>query len=97
MVNYEGQKMSKSLGNIIPLVDGIEKYGADPLRFIEIAGAELDTETEFSANGIEQRDIEERDALQAHISLQGMTSKELKHIDYWLYSKLNSKIKQATE
>ena len=51
-VNYEGEKMSKSLGNIIPVVDGIEKYGADPLRFIEIAGADLDTETEFSPDGM---------------------------------------------
>ena len=96
MVNYEGQKMSKSLGNIIPLVDGIERYGADPLRFIEIAGAELDTETEFSASGISSVTSRNEMLYNTITSLQGMTSSELKHMDYWLYSKLNSKIKQAT-
>jgi leucyl-tRNA synthetase len=96
MVNYEGQKMSKSLGNIIPLVDGIEKYGADPLRFIEIAGAELDTETEFSASGIGSVTSRNEMLYGTITSLQGMPSNELRHIDYWLYSKLNSKIKQAS-
>jgi leucyl-tRNA synthetase len=96
MVNYEGQKMSKSLGNIIPLTDGIEKYGADPLRFIEIAGAELDTETEFSVSGIGSVTSRNEMLYNTIESLNGMPSSELKHMDYWLYSKLNSKIKSST-
>ncbi len=95
-VNYEGEKMSKSLGNIIPVVDGIAKYGADPLRFVEIAGADLDTTTEFSADGVSSVHARNTYLLESIRSLAAVKSKELSHIDYWLYSKLNSKIKNAT-
>lgn len=95
-VNYEGEKMSKSLGNIVPVVDGIAKYGADPLRFIEIAGADLDTTTEFSAEGVSSVHARNNHILESIRSLSSMKSKELSHIDYWLYSKLNSKIRDAT-
>ncbi len=97
LVNYEGEKMSKSLGNIIPIVDGIEKYGSDPLRFIEISGADLDTETEFSVEGINSVRSRNEFILKSIQSLSSLKSKELSHIDYWLYSKLNSKIRDATQ
>ncbi|HIG96826.1 MAG TPA: leucine--tRNA ligase [Candidatus Aenigmarchaeota archaeon] len=45
-VNVEGEKMSKSKGNIIPLKDIVEQYGADMVR-INIAG---------SSQGIEDAD-----------------------------------------
>ncbi len=96
LVNYEGEKMSKSLGNIIPVVDGIAKYGADPLRFVEIAGADLDTTTEFSADGVSSVHGRNNYIMDSINSLSAMRSKELSHIDYWLYSKLNSKISNAT-
>ncbi len=96
LVNYEGKKMSKSLGNIVPLKVGIRKYGADPLRFVTVASADLGTDTDFSVDGInsvrQKNDYLERLVL----SLPGMKSQELSHGDYWLYSKLNSKIKAAT-
>ena len=97
LVNYEGEKMSKSLGNIIPLVDGIAKYGADPLRFVEIAGADLDTTTEFSAESINSVHVRNEFLYKTITSLPSIRSKELSHMDYWLYSKLNTKIKIATE
>jgi leucyl-tRNA synthetase len=96
-VNYEGEKMSKSLGNIVPLIDGINKYGADPIRFIEIAGADLDTDTEFSSDGINSIHSRNEFIYKTIMSLPNMKSKELSHMDYWLYSKLNSKIKSATQ
>jgi leucyl-tRNA synthetase len=96
-VNYEGEKMSKSLGNIVPLVDGIAKYGADPLRFIEITGADLDTTTEFSSEGISSVHSRNDFLYRAIESLPTLTSKGISHLDYWLYSKLNSKIRMATE
>lgn len=36
-ITIEGQKMSKSLGNVIDPIDLIEKYGTDPLRYFLLA------------------------------------------------------------
>ena len=33
LLNIEGQKMSKSLNNFVTLVDGLERYGATPIRY----------------------------------------------------------------
>ena len=97
LVNYEGQKMSKSLGNIIPLKQGVAQYGVDPLRFIEIVSAELGTESDFKAEGVNSI-RSKNDFLHKLIgSLGEMKSTELSHNDFWLYSKLNSKVKHATE
>ena len=93
----EGEKMSKSLGNIVPLMDGIEKYGADLLRFVVVAGADLFSDSEFSAEavqGVNER-LEYIYNLTARIN--DYEAGELKHIDYWLYSKLNRKIKNVTQ
>ncbi|MDE1871263.1 MAG: leucine--tRNA ligase [Candidatus Micrarchaeota archaeon] len=95
-VDYEGEKMSKSLGNIVPILDGIEKYGADPLRFIEIAGADLDTSTEFTTENMNSVQAKNEFLYRTILSLPSIKSKEISHIDYWMYSKLNSKIKSAT-
>src|SRR5215472_4672685 len=43
-----GDKMSKSLENIIPLRQAVAKFGADPLRIGTLATAELNQDTDFS-------------------------------------------------
>lgn len=96
LVNYEGEKMSKSLGNIVPLADGVEKYGADPIRFVELATADLDTTTEFNTDSINSIHVKNDFLYKSILSLPSIKSKELSHMDYWLYSKLNSKIRNAT-
>jgi leucyl-tRNA synthetase len=92
----EGEKMSKSIGNIVPLAEGIEKYGADPLRLNVIAGGELSSDSEFSDSSV--RGIRERldYLLSAILGLDKLSSGELKRIDYWLYSKLSDKVDRAT-
>ncbi|MCL5112236.1 MAG: leucine--tRNA ligase [Candidatus Marsarchaeota archaeon] len=97
MVNYEGEKMSKSLGNVVPLADGIEKYSADALRFTEIAGSDLISDGEFSPVVAQSIILKNEYLLGVADSLKDMKSSELTRVDYWLYSKLNSKIKRATE
>ncbi|MGC8586420.1 MAG: leucine--tRNA ligase [Candidatus Micrarchaeia archaeon] len=92
-----GEKMSKSLGNIVPVMEGIKKYGADPLRLLEISGASLGTDVEFSADGIESIKAGNEYLYATIGNIEKLQSGELKQIDYWLYSKLNSKIKSATE
>jgi len=46
----EGKKMSKSLGNIVPLKEALDKYGADVIRFLLLFGANLDQDTNFTEN-----------------------------------------------
>ncbi|MDE1762056.1 MAG: leucine--tRNA ligase [Candidatus Micrarchaeota archaeon] len=96
MVMSEGEKMSKSLGNIIPLVDGAERIGIDPLRIVETTSADLLSDSEYSessVNGVKER----LEYLKSVIdNIAGYESGEFKHIDYWLYSKINRKIERAT-
>lgn len=96
-VLHEGAKMSKSLGNIIPLVDGIKKYGADPMRLVEIAGTDLFSNSDFTdedINGVKERF---EFLLRCCMNLGKKGSGELRQIDYWMYSKLNRKIENVTK
>lgn len=47
-VLMEGKKMSKSLGNIIPLRHAIEEFGADSIRLTMLASAEILQDSDFS-------------------------------------------------
>jgi len=46
-VLMDGKKMSKSMGNIIPLRQAINDYGADPIRLAIIISAELLQDADF--------------------------------------------------
>ena len=96
-VNYEGEKMSKSLGNIIPLLDGIEKFGADIARFIEIVGSDLYSNSEFNPESAESIRLKNEYLAGLVEGIKSMGEFELTQIDFWLYSKLNSKIKKVSE
>ena len=97
VVLSEGEKMSKSLGNITPLIDALAANGADPLRAVVIAGADLISDSDYSYDAI--KGIKER--LEYIFDLcktsENYETGELTPIDFWLYSKLNSKIKVAEE
>jgi len=47
-----GKKMSKSMGNIIPLRDAVRKYGADPTRLTILISAELLQDADFNVEAI---------------------------------------------
>jgi leucyl-tRNA synthetase len=47
-VLMEGKKMSKSLGNIIPLRAAIREYGADTIRLAMLSSAEILQDADFS-------------------------------------------------
>jgi valyl-tRNA synthetase len=51
--DFEGKKMSKSLGNVIDPLDMIERYGADALRFSLATGAVPGNDTNVSEDRIE--------------------------------------------
>jgi leucyl-tRNA synthetase len=97
LVYFEGVKMSKSLGNVYPVSDGIAKFGADPLKLLEVTSADIDSDIELDLNkaiaGVYSRNEFFYNQI---LNLHSLDGNELTHIDYWLYSKLNKKIKNAT-
>lgn len=97
MVLSEGEKMSKSLGNIVPLADALQKYGADPSRINIIAGAELSSDSELSNDAVKGIGERLEFLYNSIMGLDRLGSGELKRIDYWLYSRLNRKAEAATQ
>ena len=53
MVNKDGQKMSKSLGNVVRPEEIIKKYGADTARLFILFAAPPDRELDWSDAGVE--------------------------------------------
>jgi leucyl-tRNA synthetase len=53
MVNKDGKKMSKSLGNVVSPEEIIEKYGADTARLFILFAAPPDRELDWSDTGVE--------------------------------------------
>ncbi len=51
-VLMDGKKMSKSMGNIIPLRQAIKQYGADPIRLAIIISAELLQDADFNLESV---------------------------------------------
>ncbi|MFL6441853.1 MAG: leucine--tRNA ligase, partial [Nitrososphaeraceae archaeon] len=51
-VLMEGKKMSKSLGNIIPLRSAIKEYGVDAIRLAILISAELLQDADFSFDAV---------------------------------------------
>jgi len=100
-VLMEGQKMSKSLGNIIPLREAIEIFGADPLRLAVLATAELLQDADFSpALARSMRDRLERfHGFAVEVTQMGrdITDGPLAMVDRWMLSRLQEHIKTAAE
>jgi len=100
-VLMEGQKMSKSLGNIIPLREAIDVFGADPLRLAVLATAELLQDADFSpalarSMGDRLRRLH-RFASEVVNAGRETMSQPLALIDEWMLSRLQERVKQATE
>ncbi|MFH2106120.1 MAG: leucine--tRNA ligase [Candidatus Micrarchaeota archaeon] len=97
-VLMDGKKMSKSMGNILPLRKAIKEFGADVVRFSTVSGADLTQDTDFNksvAEGTKTR-------LEFFSRLMELASKEKGkakpgQIDKWLMSRLNRKIRKANE
>jgi len=100
-VLMEGKKMSKSLGNIIPLREAIKKFGADPLRLAILSTAELLQDADFSPSLAKSLNVKlERfyEFAMSVINLQeGCEDIELSTEDRWLISRLQRIIKAVTE
>lgn len=100
-VLMKGQKMSKSLGNIIPLREAIKMFGADPLRFAVLATSELLQDADFSSTLAKSvRDRLERFYRFAVETIQAQANvadSQLTLTDRWMLSRLQGHIRTATE
>lgn len=52
-VLMDGKKMSKSMGNIIPIRAAVRQFGADAIRFVVVSGADLSADTDFNRPAVE--------------------------------------------
>ncbi len=100
-VLMEGKKMSKSFGNIIPLRDAIDAYGADPFRVAILATAELLQDADFSPTLAKAtKDRLERFYTTALETIGGVDDEdplESHAIDRWMISRLHQHIATATQ
>jgi leucyl-tRNA synthetase len=100
-VLMEGKKMSKSLGNIIPLREAIKSFGADPLRIAILISAELRQDANFSyalVNSIQEKLNRLYSFVEEVIEMKNNSSDDnLTFLDEWLISKANRLIFNVTE
>ncbi|HEX9429273.1 MAG TPA: class I tRNA ligase family protein, partial [Candidatus Bathyarchaeia archaeon] len=98
-VLMEGAKMSKSLQNIVPLRQGIARFGADPVRVGVLATAELGQDTDFS-EGLAASIQERLATLLGQARKQGAKKKAGKSkpstLDRWMISRLSNAVQTAT-
>ncbi len=91
-VLMEGKKMSKSIGNILPLREAIKKYGADVIRFSVVGGADLPQDTNFETSIAEG--VKERAEYMLSLLNYGKGRDESR-AGKWLRSRLNRKLRDA--
>ena len=96
-VMMNGAKMSKSMGNIIPLRTAIRDHGADPIRLAIISSAELLQDADFNMESVSGIQNKLESLLDECSRLKNDEISELQAEDKWILSKTQSKIAEITE
>ena len=110
MLDANGKKMSKSLGNVIDPVEILKKYGADTIRFYMMYVSPVWTPLRFSVEGVKEIYSKYTSTLKNAYSFFEMYAnadkidpreysievKDRDLIDRWLISKLNKLVKDVT-
>ncbi|MFP4568302.1 MAG: leucine--tRNA ligase [Candidatus Woesearchaeota archaeon] len=100
MLIKDGQKISKSKGNGIPLVRIKEKYGVDLYRLYIAVGANYDVELDFRDEEITQLErklAKWKQLIQTALELEMPKYEDFDDIDKWLISKFYTKTKEYFE
>jgi leucyl-tRNA synthetase len=98
-VLMEGGKMSKSLQNIIPLRQGISRFGADPVRVGVLATAELGQDTDFREGlvaSIQERLVNLMRQAKKLGAKRTVGKSKLSSPDRWMISRLANAVHTAT-
>ena len=96
-VMMDGAKMSKSMGNIIPLRAAIKDHGADPIRLAIISSAELLQDADFNMESVSGIQSKLESLLETCSTLKKGEIGDLQAEDRWILSKTQSKIAEITE
>src|SRR3989338_6356858 len=96
-VLMDGKKMSKSMGNILPLRKALAEYGADVIRFSVVSGADITQDTDFNRTVAEG--TKTRLGYIAGLISESAKVKKVPHsrIEKWLLSRLNRKVRLASK
>ena len=111
MLDANGKKMSKSLGNIVEPFTTIENYGADVIRFYLLNISPVWTPIKFDEEGVKEINSKFLGTLKNTYNFFSMYANtdnidprefeipydELDEIDKWLLSKYNNLVKDVTE
>lgn len=111
VLDKNGNKMSKRLGNAVDPFETIEKYGSDPLRWYMITNASPWENLKFDIEGVEEArrkffgtlyNTYSFFALYANVDdfynqYPQINIKERPEIDRWIISELNTLIKEVDE
>ncbi|MBQ7602760.1 MAG: valine--tRNA ligase [Clostridia bacterium] len=106
VVDDQGRKMSKNLGNGIEPQDVIKEYGTDALRFALLYGTALETDSRFGTTSLENARKFINKIWNAsrfvEMNLNGKTIKDLNKrklqlADKWILTKLNEVILKVTK
>ena len=111
MLDANGKKMSKSLGNIVEPFTTIEKYGADIVRYYLLNVSPVWTPLKFDYKGVEEVSSKFYSTLKNTYNFFAIYAnadnidprdykvdyKDLTEIDKWLLSKYNKLVKNVTD
>ncbi len=96
-VMMDGAKMSKSMGNIIPLRQAIRDHGADPIRLAIISSAELLQDADFNMESVYGIQNKLESLLEECSKVKPEEIGNLEAEDRWILSKTQRMISQVTE
>ncbi|HIP88696.1 MAG TPA: leucine--tRNA ligase, partial [Thermococcus paralvinellae] len=95
----EGQKMSKSKGNVLNFIDAINENGADVVRLYIMSLAEHDSDFDWKSKEVSKLrgQLERFYELVSEFAEYEVKPIELKDIDRWMLHRLNKAIEGATK
>ncbi len=96
-VMMDGAKMSKSMGNIIPLRTAIREHGADPIRLAIISSAELLQDADFNMESVSGIQNKLQSLLEDCSNVKAEEICNLEPEDRWILSKTQNLICQVTD
>jgi leucyl-tRNA synthetase len=95
-VLVDGQKMSKSLGNFIPLKDMGSKYGSDASRLTELSGGEGMDDPNFDTHFAVMVKAKLEQLYKFSLEYYNKGTDITRRIDLWMESQLNEIIRDTT-